>query len=78
MINQNLIPESGFLRIQTILQIFPIGKSTWWAGCRTGRFPKPIKIGKRTTVWKAEDIKSLVESYNTSNSSTQKGGENGR
>ena len=58
---QSSFPTSGFLRLPQILAIFPIGKTTWWEGCRTGRFPKPIKLGVRTTVWRAEDIAALVE-----------------
>ncbi len=54
------IPTSGFLRLPQILAIFPISKSAWWEGCKTGRFPKPVKLGPRTTVWKAEDIAALV------------------
>lgn len=62
MTNQkNSLPETGFLRLPTILQIFPIGKSTWWAGVKDGRFPKPIKLGARTTAWRVEDIKELIE-----------------
>ena len=55
------IPQTGFLRLPQVLALVPIGKSTWWEGCRTGRFPKPVKLGPRTTAWKAEDIAVLVE-----------------
>ena len=55
------IPTSGFLRLPQILAIFPISKSAWWEGCRTGRFPKPVKLGARTTVWRAEDIRAFIE-----------------
>lgn len=57
------MPEIGFLRIKEILKIFPIGRSTWWEGVKEGRFPKPIKIGVRTTAWKVEDIRALIEKY---------------
>jgi predicted DNA-binding transcriptional regulator AlpA len=56
------IPITGFLRLPQILAIFPVGKSSWWEGCRTGRYPKPVKLGPRTTVWRAEDIKAFIES----------------
>ena len=36
-------------------------KSAWWEGCKTGRFPKPIKLGPRTTVWRAEEILEFIE-----------------
>jgi predicted DNA-binding transcriptional regulator AlpA len=55
------IPSSGFLRLRQILEIVPISKSAWWEGCKTGRFPKPVKLGPRTTAWKAEDIAALVQ-----------------
>jgi len=60
---QNSLPETGFLRLPAILKIFPIGKSSWWLGVKDGRFPKPVKLGERTTAWKAEDIRSLIEKY---------------
>ena len=59
------IPTFGFLRLPQILAIIPISKSAWWAGCKTGRFPKPIKLGPRTTVWRAEDITALIEIVNS-------------
>ena len=39
----------------------PVSKSTWWAGVRSGRFPKPVKLGRRITVWRVEDIRALIE-----------------
>ena len=55
------ISPKGFLRLPQVLTLVPVSKSTWWAGCKTGRFPKPLKIGPRTTVWRAEDIAALLE-----------------
>jgi len=57
---QSSIPSIGFLRLPQILAIIPISKSAWWEGCRTGRFPKPIKLGPRTTVWRAEEIAAFI------------------
>jgi hypothetical protein len=64
------IPEEGFVRINQIVGdkispgIIPISKSSWWAGVREGRFPKPIKLGKRTTAWKISDIRKLIDGSN--------------
>ena len=49
------------LRIKEVLARLSISRSSFWEGCRTGRFPQPIKIGPRTTVWKAEDIDAFIE-----------------
>ena len=56
------LPSTGFLRLPQVLALIPISRSAWWAGCKSGRYPKPIKLGLRTTVWKAADILALVES----------------
>lgn len=40
--------------------LIPIGKSSWWAGVKSGRFPQPIKLGNRTTCWKKSDILALI------------------
>ncbi|WP_342129807.1 helix-turn-helix transcriptional regulator [Hydrogenophaga sp. OTU3427] len=40
--------------------LIPIGKSSWWAGVKSGRFPQPIKLGSRTTCWRKSDIDALI------------------
>ena len=55
------IPKVGFLRLPQVLQLVPISKSAWWDGCKTCRFPKPVKLGPRTTVWRAEEIMEFIE-----------------
>ena len=64
MSNQSALPETGFLRLASILAPrgpIPVSKSTWWAGVKSGRFPQPVKLGPRITVWRAEDIWKLIE-----------------
>lgn len=43
-------------------QGFPVSKSTWWAGVKDGRYPKPVKLGPKITAWRVEDIKELIAS----------------
>ena len=57
---QQNLPETGLLRIKQILQFIPVRRSSWWAGVKTGRFPKPIKLGPRTTAWRVADIHELI------------------
>ena len=64
------LPETGYLRLPQIIgdrngqppipAIIPVGKSTWWEGVKTGRFPKPVKLGPRITAWRVEDIRALI------------------
>ena len=61
------LPVIGFLRLPQILEIIPVSKSAWWQGCKDGRFPKPVKLGPKTTAWRAEDIAALIEQIASSN-----------
>lgn len=56
-----ILPETGFVRLPQILSLIPISRSAWWAGIREGKFPQGIKLGSKTTVWRAEDIRHLIE-----------------
>jgi prophage regulatory protein len=66
------LPESGFIRLSAILGnrksdppipgILPIGKSSWWLGVKSGKYPRSYKLGPKTTVWKIEDIRALISS----------------
>ena len=65
------LPRTGFLRLSQIIgdsdakppipAIIPVSKSTWWVGVKAGRFPRPVKLGPRTTAWRVEDVRALVE-----------------
>jgi prophage regulatory protein len=58
------LPQTGFVRLPTILAPkgpIPVGKSTWWAGVKAGRFPRPVKLGPRITAWRVEDIRALID-----------------
>lgn len=56
--------KDGFLRLKQIIPgIIPISKSSWWAGVKSGRYPKPVKLSARITVWRVSDIRSLIERF---------------
>ena len=67
----NQLPDFGYVRLKQIIGdpkadrpcpvIIPVSKATWYEGIRKGRFQKPIKLSKRISVWRVEDIRALVE-----------------
>ena len=59
MSEQQICRGSFFMRLPQVLEQIPVSKSTWWAGVRKGKFPKPIKLTKRTTAWLRSDIDAL-------------------
>lgn len=65
------LPETGFLRLKHIIgdpkatppipAIIPVSKSTFWQGVKSGRYPKPVKLGPRCTAWRISDIRALSD-----------------
>lgn len=62
------LPIEGLVRLPDILRCIPISKSAWWEGCKKGKYPKSIKLGKRTTCWFAQDIRKLINELKHSGS----------
>lgn len=54
------LPDEGYLRLNDVLSIIPVGRSTWWAKVKSGEYPQPVKLSKRTTAWKVQDIRDLI------------------
>lgn len=55
------LPNTGFVRLPTILRHFPVSRSAWWQGVRDLKYPQPVRLGPNTTAWRAEDIHALIE-----------------
>ena len=58
---QETISDTGFVRLTQILKVIPIGKSSWWAGVKSGRYPQGVKLSANCTAWRIEDIHSLIK-----------------
>ena len=48
------------IRLKEVLALIPISKSTWWEGVRQGKYPQPVKLGKRLTCWRLSDVLDLT------------------
>jgi prophage regulatory protein len=56
-------PLPRFLRLREIVGpkgLIPVSRSTWWAGVRSGRFPKPVRLGARSVGWRESDLRDLA------------------
>ena len=47
------------LRTKGVLGILPVSKSTWWAGVKNGKYPKPVYVGPRMPCWWESEILAL-------------------
>ena len=63
-----VLPEAGFIRLSTVLQIYPVGRSTWWKLIREKKAPAPVKLSRRCVAWRVADIKALIEEHNNAHS----------
>jgi prophage regulatory protein len=46
---------------QIVPHLLPISKTSWWNGVKSGKFPKSIKLGKRTTCWRESEVLAIIE-----------------
>lgn len=54
--------EVRLLRLPDVLARVPVSRSSWFAGIQSGRYPKGLHLGPRTTVWRSDDIAKLISS----------------
>ncbi|OEE69829.1 transcriptional regulator [Enterovibrio norvegicus FF-33] len=55
--NKSLPP---LLRIEQVLELIPISRTSWYRGIQDGLYPQSIKIGPRIAVWRRSDIEQLL------------------
>ena len=52
---------SNFLRIKEVMKMTGIARSTIWLWLREGKFPKPIKLRPRITIWEEEKVNNWMK-----------------
>lgn len=55
------LPIDGFIRLNEVLAILGLKKTTFQKGIREGTLPKPYKFGPRISLWSIEEIRSAVD-----------------
>jgi prophage regulatory protein len=50
------------LRVAALAPRLGISKNTIWRLVREGKFPKPVKLSEKVTVWKADDVLAWLAS----------------
>ena len=48
-------PET-LMRIDAVMALTSLGKTTIYTSVKAGTFPKPLKLSARRVVWRASDI----------------------
>ena len=50
-----------FLRLPQVLERIPVSRSGLWKMVQERRFPQPVKLSPRVTVWRASDVQAYIE-----------------
>jgi prophage regulatory protein len=58
------LPESGLVRLSTILAVLPVSRSCFYSWVATGKVSQPRKLGPRISAWPVEEIRRLMEGSN--------------
>lgn len=56
-----MFPEYGFVREAQVLSVFPVSRAQLWKLIKQDKFPAPLKLSPNVTVWRAEQIRALVD-----------------
>lgn len=56
-----MLPDTELVKLKVVLHELCIGKSAWYDGVKEGRFPRPVKLTRRSVAWRTRDIRELIE-----------------
>ncbi|TSA15034.1 MAG: AlpA family phage regulatory protein [Comamonadaceae bacterium] len=60
--NFDTLPDTGYMRqAQLIPDVVPFSSATLWRKCKSGDFPKPVKLSERVTAWRVGDIRKFLD-----------------
>jgi len=55
------LPDTGYIRQQQLIPaVVPFSSATLWRKCKTGHFPKPVKLSERVTAWNVGAVRSFL------------------
>jgi prophage regulatory protein len=59
--SENQVTPDSLLSLPEVLSVVGVAPSTWWAGVASGKFPRPVKCGRRS-FWPQSEISEFIES----------------
>ena len=54
------LSQPGMLRLDDVLRLYRVSRSTWYAGIKSGLYEPGIPIGPRCVAWRTEYIRDLI------------------
>jgi prophage regulatory protein len=57
-------PSDALVRIEKIVGpngIIPVSRSAFYQGIKEGIYPKPVRLGKRTSAWRMSELLLVIQ-----------------
>lgn len=54
--------KKELLRVQEVANMFSIGKSTVWLWVKQNKFPQPLHLSPRVSVWRLTELNNFIAS----------------
>lgn len=58
--NFDTLPDSAFVRVGVVGDLFGISIATAWRWAKAGRLPAPIRLGPGTTGWNVGELRRAL------------------
>jgi len=53
-----------FLRIEQVLELVPVSRTTWWRGVKAKKYPQPVNISNKRRLWRESEIMRFIDNFN--------------
>lgn len=53
--------DNLLLRLPSVIALTELSRSTIYSAIQEGRFPRPVRVGRRAVRWRAQDIRLWLE-----------------
>lgn len=54
------LPDSALIDVATVARVMSYSRNHVWRLARSGKLPKPIKLGPNSTRWKVSEIRAAL------------------
>lgn len=68
--NFDALPDVALIQLRPLIAygVLPYSPTTIWRKCRSGEFPKPIKVSPGITAWQVGSIRQYLRDISSSSS----------
>ena len=57
------LPNSGFVRLPSLVAILACSRATIWRRVREAKLPAPKKLGPRVVAWNVGEVRTAISAY---------------